>query len=343
MPNRGFSTVWRSYIPVAAPPWSSDDAYRRGKRELVGVTMKANERVRELCKRENGDGAARQSRCGPRVRRAVATLGPIPPTTPAPGTWIVPALRGKRNAVVTSDAPLRARAALVTGGGRGIGRAIALALARAGATVAVTARSARELDAVVTEVTHAGGRAHAIVADLTDDDAVATLVGRARTVLGGVDLLVHNAGGAPPHGDFARGPIATWDRTLRLNLRAPMLLTHHLLPDLRRGTEPAIVFVASIAGMTGSAGAAAYSAAKFGIRGFAQSLFEEVRELGIRVSVICPGFVDTALIPSNRKIDRARMLRPDDVAAAVLFALRTASTAACAEIVLRPQRSPYMR
>ena len=157
------------------------------------------------------------------------------------------------------------------------------------------------------------------------------------------DIVVHNAGGAPPHGDFARAPVTTIDATLRLNLRAPMLLTHHLLPELRRAREPAIVFIASIAGMSGSAGAAAYSAAKFGIRGFAQSLFEEVRELGIRVSVISPGFVDTTLIPANRRVDRARMLRPDDVADAVLFALRTTSTAACAEIVLRPRRSPYVR
>jgi len=244
---------------------------------------------------------------------------------------------------VTGDAPLHARTALVTGGGRGIGRAIALALARAGATIAVTARTGHELDAVVGEITRAGGSAHALAADLTDDDAVAGLVDRVRAALGGLDILVHNAGGAPPHGDFARAPIASVDATLRLNLRAPMLLTHRLLPELRRRREPAIVFIASIAGMSGSAGAAAYCAAKFGVRGFAQSLFEEVRELGIRVAVVSPGFVDTALIPPNRRIDRARMLRPDDVADAVLFALRTSSTAACAEIVLRPQRSPYAR
>jgi 3-oxoacyl-[acyl-carrier protein] reductase len=244
---------------------------------------------------------------------------------------------------VTSDGSFHGRTALVTGGGRGIGRAIAMALARAGATVAVTARSARELDTVVDEITRGGGSAYALAADLTDDDAVLGLVERVRAALGGLDILVHNAGGAPPHGDFARAPIATVDATLRLNLRAPMLLTHHLLAELRRRREPAIVFIASIAGMSGSAGAAAYSAAKSGIRGFAQSLFEEVRELGIRVAVISPGFVDTALIPPNRRIDRAKMLRPDDVADAVLFALRTSSTAAVAEIVLRPQRSPYVR
>lgn len=244
---------------------------------------------------------------------------------------------------VATDAPLHAHAALVTGAGRGIGRAIAIALADAGATVALTARSGDELDAVAGEIARRGGRATTLPADLTDDDAVADLASRARAALGGVDIVVQNAGGAPPHGDFERARLAAWDQTLRLNLRAPMLLTQHLLPDLRHGTDPALVFIASIAGMSGSAGAAAYSAAKFGIRGFAQSLFEEVREHGIRVSVISPGFVDTALVPPNRKIDRTRMLRPDDVAAAVLLAVRTSSTAAVAEIVLRPRRSPYVR
>lgn len=244
---------------------------------------------------------------------------------------------------MASDAPLHARTALVTGAGRGIGRAIAIALAGAGATVALTARSRDQLDAVAAEISARGGRATTIPADLTDDDALVDLAARVRAALGGLDVVVHNAGGAPPHGDFERARLAVWDRTLRLNLRAPMLLTQHLLPDLRRGTEPALVFIASIAGMSGSAGAAAYSAAKFGVRGFAQSLFEEVREHGIRVSVISPGFVDTALVPPNRKIDRTRMLQPDDVAAAVLFTLRTSSTAAVAEIVLRPRRSPYVR
>jgi NAD(P)-dependent dehydrogenase (short-subunit alcohol dehydrogenase family) len=244
---------------------------------------------------------------------------------------------------VASDAPLQTRAALVTGAGRGIGRSIALALAGAGATVAITARREHDLEEVAAEIGRRGGCAHVLPADLTDDAAVGTLAERARVLLGGLDVLVHNAGGAPPHGDFERSRIAAWDHTLRLNLRAPMLLTHHLLADLRRGTAPAVVFVASIAGMSGSAGAAAYCAAKFGIRGFAQALFEEVREHGIRVSVVSPGLVDTALVPPNRRLDRARMLGPDDVAAAILFAVSSAPTAACSEIVLRPQRSPWIR
>ncbi len=244
---------------------------------------------------------------------------------------------------MASADPLHGRTALVTGAGRGIGGAIARALAEAGAAVALTARTEGELLRVAADIRQAGRRAHPIVADLTDDATLLAMAERAQGALGGLDVLVHNAGGAPPHGDFERARVAVWDETLRLNLRMPMLLTHHLLPVLRRGTDPTIVFIASIAGMAGSAGAAAYSAAKFGIRGFAQSLFEEVRESGIRVAVVSPGFVDTALIPPNRRVDRTRMLRPEDVAEAVLFAIRTASTAACAEIVLRPQRSPYVR
>jgi len=244
---------------------------------------------------------------------------------------------------VAGSGSLQGRSALVTGAGRGIGRAVACALADAGATVALAARTDAQLQEAAADIRQRGGTVHTLVADLTDDAALLTMTERARDLLGGLDILVHNAGAAPPHGDFARAPVAVWDETLRLNLRMPMLLTHRLLATLRQGTEPAIVFIASIAGIAGSGGAAAYSAAKFGIRGFAQSLFEEIRETGIRVAVVSPGFVDTALIPPNRRVDRARMLRPEDVADAGLFAIRTASTAACAEIVLRPQRSPYVR
>jgi 3-oxoacyl-[acyl-carrier protein] reductase len=247
-----------------------------------------------------------------------------------------------RVTIVNADS-LRGRTALVTGAGRGIGRAVACAIAKAGATVVLTARTAAQLEETADRIRSDGGTAHTIVADLTDDGALLAMTERTEALLGRLDILVQNAGAGPPHGDFERSPIAVWDATLRLNLRMPMLLTHRLLPPLRRGTEPAIVFVASIAGMAGAAGAAAYSAAKFGVRGFAQSLFEEIRETGIRVAVISPGFVDTALVPPNRRIDRARMLRPEDVADAVLFAIRTASTAACAEIVLRPRHSPYVR
>jgi len=247
-----------------------------------------------------------------------------------------------RVTIVSADS-LRGRTALVTGAGRGIGRAVASALAREGVTVALTARTEAQLQETAGRIRRDGGTAHTITADLTDDGDLLAMTERAETLLGGLDILVQNAGGGPPHGDFERSPIAVWDATLRLNLRMPMLLTHRLLPALRRGTEPAIVFVASIAGMAGAGGAAAYSAAKFGVRGFAQSLFDEIRETGIRVAVISPGFVDTTLVPPNRRIDRAKMLRPEDVADAVLFAIRTASTAACAEIVLRPQHSPYAR
>jgi 3-oxoacyl-[acyl-carrier protein] reductase len=243
---------------------------------------------------------------------------------------------------MSRDGPLAARTALVTGAGRGIGRAIALALARTGARVALTARTRAQLDTVAAEIARHGGHAHVLPADLTDSDAVTALAEEARA-LGRLDILVHNAGAAPPHGPFARAERASWEKTLRINLHAPMLLTQCLLPDLLRSPDAALVFVASIAGTMGSPGAAAYSAAKFGIRGFAQSLFEEVREHGLRVSVICPGFVDTAFIPQSRKVDRSLMLRPDDVAEAVLFAACSPPTAACAEIILRPQRSPYRR
>jgi short-subunit dehydrogenase len=96
-----------------------------------------------------------------------------------------------------------------------------------------------------------------------------------------------------------------------------------------------------LAGLAGKAGEAAYTAAKFGVRGFSQSLFEEVREYGIKVSTICPGYVDTALIPPNRRVNRSKMLSPEDVAEAV-YGVAVSSPRSCPfEIILHPQQDPF--
>jgi short-subunit dehydrogenase len=105
--------------------------------------------------------------------------------------------------------------------------------------------------------------------------------------------------------------------------------------------EGAIINIGSVSGKNGEANAAAYAASKFGLIGFTQSLYEEVRESGIKVAVILPGFVDTPLIPETKQLDRRKMIRPEDVAESVRFVL-SASDACCpVEITLRPQRTPY--
>ena len=134
--------------------------------------------------------------------------------------------------------------------------------------------------------------------------------------------------------------LADWDRTLATCLRAPMVLTRLVLPDMLAHGRGTIVNIASIAGKRGRAGEAAYAAAKFGLLGFTQSLFDEVRDHGIKVAAICPGLVDTDLIPPNRRVDRAsscsRPTSPTRSCDVLTSPLRACPT----EIVLEPQHDP---
>ncbi|MBI2359599.1 MAG: SDR family NAD(P)-dependent oxidoreductase [Deltaproteobacteria bacterium] len=196
-------------------------------------------------------------------------------------------------------AQLAGRVSIVTGAGRGIGKAISLLLARSGSRVALAARTEAELDA-----------------------------------------LINNAGWGRT-APVTKAKVEDWDRTFQVNLRAPMILSQMVLPTLIARGEGAVINIGSISGKTGQANTAAYCASKFGLVGFTESLYEEVREYGIKVAVILPGFVDTPLIPVTRRLDRSKMIRPEDIAQAVLFIL-TSSPAACPiEITVRPQRTPY--
>ncbi len=230
--------------------------------------------------------------------------------------------------------------AIVTGAGRGIGKAISLFLASAGARVLLTARTETELKSVEAEIRAAEGEARNVAADLTRDDDMQKIVDLALGEWGSIDYLINNAGWGRK-GPIVKARLEDWDQTFRVNLRAPMVLSRFVLPTLLAKGEGAIINISSISGKTGQANSAAYSASKFGLIGFTQSLYEEVRETGIKVAVILPGFVDTPLIPLTRQLDRSKMIRPEDVAQAVYYVL-TASPACCpVEITLRPQKTPY--
>jgi 3-oxoacyl-[acyl-carrier protein] reductase len=228
------------------------------------------------------------------------------------------------------------KTALVTGAGRGIGRAIAMSLARSGCHVILTARTVLELAQVQQELRDLGDNAVAIKADLTRDDDLQELVEQS----GRVDFLINNAGWGK-RAPVVRAKIEDWDQTLRLNLRAPMILAQRFLPAMIEKREGAVINIGSVSGKSGEAEGAAYSASKFGLIGFTQSLYEEVREHGIKVAVILPGFVDTPLIPPVKHLDRSKMIQADDVAQAVQFVLTAPETSCPVEITIRPQRSPY--
>ena len=237
-------------------------------------------------------------------------------------------------------AALNGKVALVTGAGRGIGRAVALMLAKSGCRVVLCARTVEQLQAVEREIKEHHGVARAIPADLTDDAAVKKLAAETRRVFGSADILINNAGWGK-RAPVTKASIDDWDQTFRLNLRAPMMLARELLPDMIAKGAGAVINIGSVSGKTGEANGAAYSASKFGMIGFSQSLYEEVREHGIKVSVILPGFVDTALIPPNRQLDRGKMIQPSDIADAVYYVLTSGATCCPVEITVRPQRTPY--
>jgi NADP-dependent 3-hydroxy acid dehydrogenase YdfG len=235
------------------------------------------------------------------------------------------------------------RVALITGAGRGIGRATALRLARAGADVALVARTPAELDAVAAEAARSGVRTLPLPADLTDDAQVEALVQRAVVQLGSISVLVNSAGVAPPRQAHGMAAVADWDRMLATCLRAPMVLSHLLLPDMLAHHDGAIVNIASTAARATRPGEAAYAAAKAGLLAFTRALRGEVRDSGIKVAAVCPGYVDTGFIPSNRRVDRTKFLRPEDVAEVVFQVLATPPHACATEVVLEPQFDPERR
>lgn len=235
---------------------------------------------------------------------------------------------------------LAEKVALVTGAGRGIGGAIALALGGSGCRVILTARSRDQLTQVERAISEKGGKATTVPCDLTRDADIETLADECKRIYGAVDILINNAGWGK-RAPVVKAKLEDWDQTFRLNLRAPMVLAQKFLPAMIAKGEGAVINIGSVSGKSGEANGAAYSASKFGLIGFTQSLYEEVREHGIKVSVILPGFVDTPLIPPNRQLDRSKMIQAADIAETVCYVLAAPATSCPVEITVRPQRTPY--
>ena len=190
---------------------------------------------------------------------------------------------------------LDGQVAIVTGGGRGIGRAIAEGLARAGAAVTVLARSEDELAETVRLIESSGGRAIAVVADVTDERAVQTAVERAERELGPVDLLVNNAAVATPVGPAWEVDPDAWWRTVEVNLRGPFLCARAVLPGLVQRSSGRIVNIVAVAAFNTAPFMSAYGGSKAALVSFTDDLAAETRAHGIAVFAIRPGLVQTRM------------------------------------------------
>lgn len=189
---------------------------------------------------------------------------------------------------------LEGRGAVVTGGGRGIGKAIARSLAEAGAAVVVVARSSDQVEEVAAKLRADGLKAHAARCDVSDEEAVQVMADEARGMLGTVDIVVNNAGIAPSN-PVKRLTLDEWNRVQAINVTGTFLCARAFLQDMLDRQWGRIINVASVAGLRGAKYISAYCASKHAQVGFTRALAAEVADQGVTVNAICPGYVDTPM------------------------------------------------
>ncbi len=193
------------------------------------------------------------------------------------------------------DTSLKGKRALVTGAGGGIGREIACAMALEGARVAVNGRSLDRLSSTLQSIKNNGGEAFAALANLENRVEIENMCNYVVESLGGLDILVHNAGISQLSKIEDMAP-STWDSILSINLTAPFIITRHVHSELvRSGSGSSVIFISSIAADAHTAGWGAYAASKNGLNAFMHCLADELGMYGIRVNSIAPGWVDTKM------------------------------------------------
>lgn len=208
--------------------------------------------------------------------------------------------------------------AIVTGGGRGIGRACALRLAGGGFDVAVCALEQGEVEDVAADVRALGRRAHAAVVDVADEASVRAFATDVVDRLGPVSVLVNNAGTIELPDEVGATTAAQWDRTMNVNARGPFLFCSQVLPGMLERDRGRVINIASVAGLRGLPRRLAYTASKHALVGLTRSLAAEIEGSHVTVNAICPGAVVTRMTAGSRAgQDRTGWLQPDDLAATV--------------------------
>jgi NAD(P)-dependent dehydrogenase (short-subunit alcohol dehydrogenase family) len=234
--------------------------------------------------------------------------------------------------------PLSESLALVTGGSRGIGRAIALRLASLGAAVAVCGRDTDALNNVSAQLAVLGGRVFSHVADVTRPADVDALVAKTESALGPITILVNNAG-IGVFGPAHEKSEEDWDRVLNTNLKSVFLVSKAVAPSMISRKSGDIINISSLAGVNAFKGGGLYCASKWGLQGLSACMAEDLRGYGIRVSTICPGSVATEFSGTSPK-DPGKVLSPEDVAHAVETIVTQSSKSFISQLQIRPLSKP---
>jgi 3-oxoacyl-[acyl-carrier protein] reductase len=229
--------------------------------------------------------------------------------------------------------------AVVTGAGRGIGAAIAEKLASLGATVVLCGRTEKPLRDTASRISANAGNAQVKTCDVGNLDSVQEFADWVSKTLGRVDVLVNNAGIGAFSGPLHEMTPEAWEKVLNTNLRGVFYCIRSFAPMMIAAKSGHIINISSLAGKNALPNGAAYAASKWGLNGLSYSVAEELRAHKIRVSVVCPGSVDTELSPHEGK-NLNKMLKPDDVAHVVGMLVQQAPQSFVSEVLIRPTQKP---
>lgn len=230
---------------------------------------------------------------------------------------------------------LESKTAIVTGGGRGIGRAIALSLATEGCNVAVVSRTRHEIENVANEIEEAGARGLAIPADISEIDDVIKMVDSVIRAFRQIDILVNNAGIAI-FKPFVELTVEDWDKTMAVNMRGAFLCSQKVAQTMIENHSGTIITICSSASRKAYPNQMAYVTSKHGLLGLSKGLSLELKPYGIKVHAICPGGVDTKLTADARPgTDRSEWMQPEDIAHIALMLLTQNDRTTIDEVYIR--------
>ena len=227
--------------------------------------------------------------------------------------------------------------ALIVGASGGIGSAVALGLAREGIETALIGRDKEALSRAARDCIEAGAHAFPLVCDIAKTTTIEATVNEAIERLGGLNFLV-NCAGVSISGKLHELDLECCDSIIDTNLRAHYYLARYALPEINQQPGGAVIKIGAV--NHPYTGVNTYLAANQGVEGYAEALFEDVREFGTKVCTIKPGYVNTSLVRSD-ELNSELMIQPEDISRTVLFVLSMPDTACPTEIVMLPQRSPY--